>query len=242
MTVPASASHQQPASTAQHTQTGWPSQHLLKIPMTSVSGGAKSFLMSEFHSLNNLDLAKETGQRKEPKLPNASTATAAGHSVGTGASSHCPMVLQVTKPGSTSCLQVAVQGSCAVCGADKHGETTDGVLQATHGCFLINTAKNYASFLISKELRRKNGSGGWEQHFSSLPSASILDDRTDLQSGIRHFPIPPLPRQLVVVPPRSSKAQAGSQSDCWTYPLSHGLFLLASQTTTSKHCRFPSGR
>lgn len=119
-------------------------------------------------------------------------------------------------------------------------ETTDRVLRAPHGCFLISTAKNYSSFLILKELRRNNGSSGWEQHFSSLPSASILDDRTDLQSGIRHFLIPPLPRQLVVVPPRSSKAQAGSWSGCWTLLLSW-LLPSASQTTTSKHCWFPSG-
>lgn len=86
--------------------------------------------MSEFHSLNNLDLAKETGQRKEPKLPHTSTATAAGFSVGIGAPSYCPMALKVTKPGSTSCLQAAVQGSCSVCGAGKHGETTGRVLEA----------------------------------------------------------------------------------------------------------------
>lgn len=53
--------------------------------------------MSEFHSLANLDLAEETGQRKEPKLPHASTAPAAGNSVGTGAPSHCPMILKVTR-------------------------------------------------------------------------------------------------------------------------------------------------
>lgn len=53
--------------------------------------------MSEFHNLTNLDLAEETGQRNEPKLPHTSTATAAGHSVGIGAPSHCPMVLKVTR-------------------------------------------------------------------------------------------------------------------------------------------------
>lgn len=160
--------------------------------------------------------------------------------MGLGAPSQRPMVLKVTRQQN-----LGAQGVCklhckeaVVSVGLPNMQTTDKVSQAPHRRFL---KKNYASFLISKELGRKNGSGAWEQHFSSLPSASILDGRTDLQSGIRHVPIPLLPRQLIVVPPRSSKAQAGSHSGCWTFLLLHGLFPLASQTT-SKHCQFPSRR
>lgn len=63
--------------------------------------------MSEFQILTNLDLAKETGQRNEPKLPHTSTATEAGHSVGIGAPSHCPTVLKVTRKKN-----LGAQGVC----------------------------------------------------------------------------------------------------------------------------------
>lgn len=53
--------------------------------------------MSEFHILTNPDLAKETGRRNEPELPQTLTFLDTGHSVGTGAPSHCPMVLKVTR-------------------------------------------------------------------------------------------------------------------------------------------------
>lgn len=49
---------------------------------------------------------------------------------------------------------------------------------------------------------RSSTSPAYPQH----PFCRAPDGRTGLQSGIRHFPISPLPRQIVVVSPRSSKA------------------------------------
>lgn len=69
--------------------------------------------MSEFHGLANLHLAKETGQRNEPKLPLSSVATAAGNSVGTGAPSHCPTVLKGTRHKTWE------HKLCASCSAGK---------------------------------------------------------------------------------------------------------------------------
>lgn len=69
--------------------------------------------MSEFRILTSLDLAKETGQRNEPKLPYTSTATATGHSVGTGAPSHCPTVLKVTRQHKHSTWEHKLFASCS---------------------------------------------------------------------------------------------------------------------------------
>ena len=48
-----------------------------------------------------------------------------------------------------------------------------------------------------------------------LTPASIQDGRTDLQSRIGCFPIPPQRGQLVVAPP--SKAHTGSRNGCRTF-------------------------